>query len=203
MEGLIVYKEPVGPVAEAYRVLCANLMAALGEKKVVEFAGVAETDNTSTVVSNLGVALAQARKNVLVIDCNLRNTKQHELFDLPNRGLVDCVSSGEPYTTFVQATKQENLFVLAAGVAGENPTDTLQSKGMQDLLQDAKRTYDVILLDVPPVAMVYDAITLGIQTDGVLLVLANKWDKVAQAQKAKEMFTQAGVTILGCILDKV
>ena len=49
---------------------------------------------------------------------------------------------------------------------------------------------------------VYDAIALGTQTDGVMLMLTNKRDKVEQAQKAKEMFIQAGVTILGCILDK-
>lgn len=202
MEGLIFDKEPRGAVAEAYRVLCTNLMAVLGEKKILEVAGVADTSNTSEVVANLSVALAQAGKNVLVIDCNLRNPKQHELFGVSNRGLVDCVSSGEPYTNFVQATEQGNLFVLAAGVSGEKPAETLLSKEMQKLLQDAKETYDVILLDVPSVDSVYDAIALGTQTDGVMLMLTNKRDKVEQAQKAKEMFIQAGVTILGCILDK-
>lgn len=202
MEGLIFDKKPGGAVAEAYRVLCTNLIATLGEKKILEVAGVADTSNTSEVVANLSVALAQAGKNVLVIDCVLRNAKQHELFSLPNRGLAESLSSGEPYINFVKATKQENLFVLAAGVAGENLVETLLSKGMQNLLQDAKETYDVILLDVPPVATVYDAIALGTKADGVLLMLTNKQDKVEQAQKAKEMFTQAGVTVLGCILDK-
>ena len=202
MEGLIFDKEPRGAVAEAYRVLCTNLMATLGEKKILEVAGVADTSNTSEVVANLSVALAQAGKNVLLIDCDLRNPKQHELFGVPNRGLAESVSNGEPYTAFVHATKQDNLFVLVAGVAGENPTETLLSKEMQELLQDAKETYDVILLDVPPVVTVYDAIALGTKADGVLLMLTNKQDKVEQAQKAKEMFTQAGVTILGCILDK-
>ena len=203
MEGLVFDKEPLGAVAEAYRILCTNVMATLREKKIIEVTGVADSSNTCAVVANLGVSLAQAGKNVLIIDCNLRNTKQHELFDLPNRGLVDCVSSGESYMTFVQATKQENLFVLAAGVTGESPTKTLQSKEMQKLLQDAKETYDVILLDVPPVTVVSDAIALGTKANGVLLVLTNKQDKVEWAQKAKEMFTQAGITILGCILDKV
>lgn len=202
MEGLIFDKEHEGVIIEAYRALCANVLATLGEKKVVEFASVADASNTSAVVSNLGIALAQVGKSVLIIDCNLRNPKQYELFGVSNRGIVDCVSSGEPYTTFVQATKQENLFVLAAGVVGGSPTETLLSKEMQTLLQDAKEIYDVILLDVPPVATVNDAIALGTQTDGVLLIVTNKQDKVEQAQKAKEMFTQAGVTVLGCILDK-
>ncbi len=203
MEGLIVYKEPMGVVAEAYRALCANVLATLGEKKILEFVGVADTGNTSTIVANLGVALAQSGKNVLIIDCNLRNPKQYELFEVPNRGLVDCVISSEPYTTFVQSTKQSNLFVLAAGIAVGNPTEILLSKGMQHLLQYAKKTYDVILLDVSPLVAIYDAIVLGTQTDGILLVLTNKQDKVEAAQKAKVMFNQAGVPILGCVMDKV
>ena len=68
MEGLIVYKEPMGVVAEAYRALCANVLATLGEKKILEFVGVADTGNTSTIVANLGVALAQSGKNVLIIE---------------------------------------------------------------------------------------------------------------------------------------
>lgn len=202
MEGLIFDKEHKGVVVEAYRVLCANVLATLGEKKVVEFAGLANTGNTSAVVSNLGITLAQVGKNILIIDCNLRHPKQHALFGLPNRGLVDCVSTDEPYAAFVQATNQDNLFVLAAGVGEGNPIEILLSKEMQNLLQDATETYDVILLDVPPVATVYDAIALGTKTDGVLLIVTNKQDKVEQAQKAKEMFTQAGVNVLGCILDK-
>ena len=202
MEGLIVCKEPEGIVAEAYRVMCANVLAVLGEKKVVEVAGVADAGNTSAVVANLAVAMAQAGKNVLVADCNLRNPKQHELFGLQNKGVVECSTSGEYYTTYVQATSQANLFVLAAGIMVGSPAGTLLSKSTQELLQVAKETYDVILLDVPPVTVASDAIAIGTKTDGVMLVITNKKDKVKGAQKAKEMLAQAGISVLGCVLDK-
>lgn len=202
MEGLIFAKETVSAVAEAYRILCANVQAAIGKKRIVEVVGVADTGDTSAVVANLAIALAQAGKKVLIMDCNLRNPKQYELFGLAKRGLIDAVSTGEHYTTFVQETSQDNLFVIAAGDLTENLTEMLMSKEMQVLLQDAKEGYDVILLDVPPVTVFSDAIALGTKTDGVLLVLTNKQDKVELVQKAKEMFAQAGITILGCILNK-
>ena len=202
MEELIICKEPEGTVAEAYRVMCAKVLAALGEKKVVEVTSVSDAGNTCTVVANLAVAMAQAGKNVLVIDCNLRNPKQHELFCLQNKGVAEFSTSGEYYTTFVQETTQSNLFVLAAGSIAGNPAEMLSSMATQDLLQRAKETYDVILLDMPPVTVVSDAIALGTRTDGVLLIITNKKDKVEEAQKAKEMFMQAGISVLGCVLDK-
>ena len=202
MEGLVVFKEPMGAVTEAYRVLCANLMATLEEKNVLEVTGVADNGNASTVVANLAIAIAQTGKNVLIIDCNLRVAKQSELFGLQKRGLVECVTTGEHYTSFVQSTKQNNLFVLAAGTIVGNPLEILLSKTIEYILQEAKETYDIVLLDVPPVVTISDAIALGTKTDGVLLILTNKQDKVEQAQKAKEMFAQIGVTVLGCVLVK-
>lgn len=202
MERIVVYNNPTSPVAEAYRSMCINVQAGLGEKKIVEVAGVADNSYASIVAANLAAAMAQVGKNILLLDCNLRNPRQHELFGIQNRGITDCVLSGEHYKSFVQATAQANLFVLTAGTTVRNPAEVLLSQNMQNILNETKETYDVVLLDVPPAGTVSDAVALGTKTDGVLLVLVNKQDKVEQAQKVKEMFTQAGVPILGCVLDK-
>lgn len=202
MERLIVFNNPTSPVTEAYRTLCANVLAGQGEKIIIEVAGVAENTNASLVAANLAVAIAQAGKTVLLIDCNLRKPKQHELFALQSKGVTNCITGSEYYTTFVQATQQANLFVLAAGGSVVNPAETLLSVAMQSILTEVKATYDVVLIDVPPAGAISDAVALGAKTDGVVLVLTNKQDKVEQAQKAKTLFTQAGVNILGCVLDK-
>ena len=202
MERIMVYNNPNGSVTEAYRTLCTNVLATLGKRKILEVTAVAENSDASTITANLAVVMAQAGENVLVLDCNLRNPKQHELFGLQNKGLADCISSGEYYKTFVQATSQANLFVLTAGAKVINPAEVLLGKTMCSLLKEVKETYDVVLLDAPSVETISDAVALGTKTDGILLVLTNKKDKVEQAQKAKAMFTQAGVNIFGCILDK-
>lgn len=202
MERIIVYKKPESPVSEAYRAMCTNLMVTLGEKKIVEMVGVADNSNISPIIANLSVAMAQAGKEVLVIDCNLRSPKQHELFGVSNIGLADCVTSGEYFKTFVQATAQANLFLLPAG-AVVNPVEILLSQTILNILNEARETYDIVLLDVSPAGGVSDAITLGIKADGVVLVLNNKEDKVVQAQKVKELFKQANVPVLGCVLNKV
>lgn len=202
MEKVIVLTEPASQVTEAYRALCTNVLAVLNRKNAIEITGVAETGNSSLVAANLAAAISQAGKTVLLVDCNLRKPQQHEIFGLQNIGVTNCITSGEHYKTYIQATRQENLFVLTAGGTVTNPAEALLSATMNSLLTDAKETFDIILLDVPSVSKVADAVALGTKTDGVLLVLANKKDKVEQAQKAKEMFNRAGVPILGCVLDK-
>ena len=204
MERLIVHKEPASVVAEAYRAMCTNVLAMLCERKIVEVVGVAANGNSSTVVANLATVMAQAGKTVLTVDCNLREPKLHELFALKNSGLSDCLSTMDDYANYVQATKQNNLYALTAGTAmTNNPSEALLSPAMQSILNDVRKSYDVILIDVPSPGIVSDAVSLGTKSDGVLLILNNKEDKVEQAQKVKEMFTQANVNVLGCVLNKV
>lgn len=204
MEKLVVYKEPAGQIAEAYRIFCTNLLSGQAENKVIEATGFADNSTASLVVANLAVTMAQAGKKVLLMDCNLHTPQQHELFALNNSGITDCITAGEDYKTFVQATQQTNLFVLTAGsIVVNSPAELLLSAAMQSIITDVKETYDVVLLDVPPVGAASGAITLGVKTDGVLLVIINKQAKVEQAKKAKEMFIKAGISVLGCVLVNV
>lgn len=202
MERITVYTQPASSVAEAYRALCINVLAGVGEKRLIEVAGVSNNVDASLVIANLAVALAQAGKHVLVMDCNLRSPKQHEVFGVPNRGVTECLASTGSIADFVQQTVQQNLQVLPAGATISNPIEKLLSTTFENMLSEVKTIYDVVLLDVPAVGVISDAVALGTKTDGILLVLANKKDKVEQAQKAKEMFIQAGVPVLGCVLDK-
>lgn len=204
MERIVVYNNPVSPVAEAYRSMCTNVLSGLGNKKIIEVVGVTNNSGVSIVTANLAVAMAQAGKKVLIADCNLREPKLHDIFRLENSGLKDCLSMTDDYDNYVQATKQNNLFVLTAGTATiKNPAETLLSAAMQDIVNDIKETYDIVIIDAPSVGSVSDAVALGTKTDGVLLVITNKKDKVEQAQKAKAALLQARVNILGCVLVKV
>ena len=167
MERITVYTQPASSVAEAYRALCINVLAGVGEKRLIEVAGVSNNVDASLVIANLAVALAQAGKHVLVMDCNLRSPKQHEVFGVPNRGVTECLASTGSIADFVQQTVQQNLQVLPAGATISNPIEKLLSTTFENMLSEVKTIY-----------------------------------KVEQAQKAKEMFIQAGVPVLGCVLDK-
>ena len=202
MEKVIVYMNPASTAAEAYRILCTNLLARKEGKKIIEVVGVTDNSNVDLITANLAVTIAQAGQKVLLMDCNLRSPKQHINFSLESRKLSDCLVTVQNYQDFIQPTAQANLFVMTAGALIEKPVETLLSRPMQELLDMISAAYDIVLLDVPAMTSGADAVAFGTKTDGVLLVLTCKKDKMEQAQKAKEMFMQAGVAIIGCILDK-
>ena len=203
---LLAFKDPKSPVAEAYRTIRTNLQFSGVDKemKVVEVTSAVPNEGKSTVIGSLGVVLAQARKKVLLLDCDFRNPTQHKLFGLHNKGLTNFMASGmEDYSTFIQHVEQENLDIIVSGPIAPNPSEMLMSNKMQDLLDVVRTEYDYILIDTPPIMPVTDAAVLGAKVDGVMIVIASGADKPELVQAAKTRLQQGGANILGCILNKV
>lgn len=203
MEKIIVYKEPLCPMTEAYRILSLNLLVGLKNKKVIEVTSASSHNNCSQILANMAVAVAQTGKNVLLMDCNFRKPLQHEFFELQNEGVADILRSRQNFRDFVQMTPQSNLQVLAAGVTEDIPANIFQSPTFMQIIENVREEYDIIFLDVFAANEVTDALLLGTKADGCILIVTNKLDRVEQIQRVKERFTQAGITILGCVLDKV
>ncbi len=202
---LLTFKDPKSPVAEAYRTIRTNLQFSGVDKemKVVEITSAVPNEGKSTVIASLGIVLAQARKKVLLLDCDFRNPTQHKLFSLHNRGLTNFMSKGEDYKEYIQQVEQENLDIFVSGPVAPNPSEMLMSNKMQDLLDKVRTEYDYVLIDTPPVMPVTDAAVLGAKVDGVMLVIASGADKPELVQAAKTRLIQGGANILGCILNKV
>lgn len=202
MEKLMVYSQPSGSVAEAYRAMCINMLAVLGERKIIEVAGVNEDINASLVTANLAITFAQAGKKVLLIDGNLRKPHLHDFFNLQNTKINNSFDAND-FGDFVQQTAQVNLEILTWNKDIATPLEVLLSSSLQQTFEVMRSKYDIVLINAPYVGEVSDAVALGTKTDGVVLVFVNKKDKVKRALKAKEMLLQAGVNVLGCVLDKV
>ena len=203
---LLAFKDPKSPVAEAYRTIRTNLQFSGVDKemKVVEVTSAVPNEGKSTVIASLAVVLAQARKKVLLLDCDFRNPTQHKLFGLYNKGLTNFMSKGsDDYTEFIQHVEQENLDIIASGPVAPNPSEMLMSNKMQDLLDVVRTEYDYIFIDTPPIMPVTDAAVLGAKVDGVMIVIASGVDKPELVQAAKTRLIQGGANILGCILNKV
>ncbi len=202
---LLAFKDPKSPVAEAYRTIRTNLQFSGVDKemKVVELTSAVPNEGKSTVIASLAVVLAQARKKVLLLDCDFRNPTQHKLFGLHNKGLTNYMANGDDYSSFIQHVDQENLDILLSGPVAPNPSEMLMSNKMQDLLDRVRSEYDYILIDTPPIMPVTDAAVLGAKVDGVMIVVASGADKPELVQAAKTRLIQGGANILGCILNKV
>ena len=203
---LLAFKDPKSPVAEAYRTIRTNLQFSGVDKemKVVEVTSAVPNEGKSTVIASLGVVLAQAKKKVLLLDCDFRNPTQHKLFGLHNKGLTNFMAGGEEdFSDFIQHVEQDNLDIIVSGPVAPNPSEILMSNKMEDLLDRVRTEYDYVLIDTPPIMPVTDAAVLGAKVDGVMIVIASGTDKPELVQAAKTRLVQGGSYLLGCILNKV
>lgn len=161
-------------------------------------------EGKSTTAANLAIVYAQSDKKVLLIDGDLRKPTMHKTFNLSNRwGLTSLLTGKVTINEVIRETQIDNLEVLAAGPIPPNPSEILSSKKMEDLLEELKGKYDMIIMDTPPVLAVTDAQILSTKCDGVVLVLTSGRVKRDFAIKAKANLDHVNARILGVVLNNV
>lgn len=205
---LIVKNNPKSPIAEAYRTLRTNLQfAGVGaEVKTIEITSTAPGEGKSTVLCNLGLALASTGKRIIVLGCDMRLPTIYKKLKLSNMiGITNVLSGKNSFEECLQQVDIEGktLDVLTSGPCPPNPSEILGSVKMQKLMVELKEKYDYVLIDTPPVGMVTDAAVLSSYTDGVLLVVESGRHNPQAVQHAKALLENVHANVLGCVLNKV
>jgi len=208
----------LSPASEGYRTIRTNLMfSAENERhKVYLITSAGPQEGKSLTSSNLAISMALAGQRVLLIDCDLRRPRLHEIFNLKNEiGLTTLLLSSHQNgnsgnTAYleqcIQKTHVENLHVITSGFIPQNPNEILGSALMQHWMRTLQERpeFDVILLDTPPALLLSDSVVLSASTNAdVLLVIEAGRTRRAAAQRVKEMFAHIGCQITGAILNGV
>jgi receptor protein-tyrosine kinase len=170
------------------------------------FTSAASGDGKTTVVSNLGIALAEIGRKVLIVDADLRRPRQHAIFDVPNdSGLSTLLKSQDSkpdaWAGFVQATKVPGLCLLPSGPPTQAAANLLYSPRLTELLSRAKTEYDMVLLDTPPMLQMTDARVLGRMTDAVILVARAEQTTRDALIAATQRLSEDRIRVLGTILN--
>jgi capsular exopolysaccharide synthesis family protein len=171
-----------------------------GQRLLITSAGPREGKTTTSV--NLGITMAASGKRVALVDADLRRPSLHHAFGLPNeRGLTDLILGTARVEDCALATPQEGLFVIPSGPRPPNPAELLGSDRVQDILEALDESYDIVIIDTPPVVAVTDAVVLSQRVDGVILVVKSfkvSKDLVAQA---KQQLLDVDANLIGVILN--
>jgi succinoglycan biosynthesis transport protein ExoP len=202
---VVTYHYPQSWEAEAFRGLRTSVtFAGRGAShQVIQITSPNPGDGKTTITANLAVAMAQAGKRVLLVDCDLRNPRVHKLFGLNNTlGLADCLTGdAEPFDA-IHSTEVEKLWVMPRGALPPNPSELLTSECFVQLLQTVRQQYDCVLLDSPPVLAVSDPCIVAPRADGVLLAIKTSKNGIVPAVRAREMLASLEAHLIGVVVNR-
>lgn len=211
---LVSVGEPASAVAEAYRALRADLLAPKrkGKKATPEAAKSTSLlvlsplagEGKTTTAANLGVVVAQAGRRVLVVSADLRRPRLHEFFQAANRRGLPMVLSGQPLEQHVRrVTGIPNLWFLPSGPPSGVPSESIKPENVRHLLNQARREFDLVIVDCPPLLPVADSRLLASVVDGVLLVVdPDRTGRSVLSQTAGEL-DRLGVPVVGAVLNNI
>lgn len=204
---LVVARGQRNVAADAYRRLRTGVLGIVSpsETKAILITSAVSGEGKTATVANLGAALAELGKRVILVSADLRSPGLQRIFSANHlAGLTQGLIQDLPAWEMVQDTGIPNLqFVPTGAQSNQEPVNLLQSDRMRELLAEWGADADFILLDSPPVLGVPDSLVLGRMVDGVLFLTdaeTSRWDEVVLALDELE---RAGGVVLAGVLNGV
>jgi polysaccharide biosynthesis transport protein len=201
---LVPHERPRTLISESYRSLrTALLLSSARELKAIAVTSAVAGEGKTATASNLAVVLAQLGRQVLLVDCDLRKPRLHQVFRVSNRsGLVNqLTATADPESVFLP-TEVPNLWLTPSGPIPPNPSELLSSDRMRDWLKAMRARFDYVVIDTPPALAVTDATIIGLLADGVVLTLRSGKVTREEARLCRDRLRQSGVKILGAVLNR-
>lgn len=204
---LVTITHPNAPAAEAFRLLRTSVkfLGVERQVRVVQVTSPSPQEGKTMVAVNLAIAFAQASDRVVLVGGDLRRPRMEELLDVPLTPGLTAVLIGD--VTLPQAIQTvaavPNLSVLPAGYPPPNPSELLSGERARRLIDVLGQTYDVVVIDCPPVLPVTDSMVIARMADTTLLVTsANKTSKRSLA-RAVELLRQVDAPLVGTVLNSL
>lgn len=188
---LLSKQSPKSSVYEGFRALRSNLnfLNPNKDKKVYLVTSSISGEGKTYIAENLAIVFAKSGKKTLVIGADLRRPRIYADFGFENvKGISNHVLSDLPLFETILKSDIENLDVLISGPLPSNPSDALLTDTFVSMMEELKKTYDVIVLDTPPLGLVADALTLMRFSDINLYVVRQNYTKKGLLNYVNEMF---------------
>ena len=202
--GLITYHLPNSPQCEVFSGLRTRLFLNQNGDNIQVLQGTSPHpgDGKTMFICNMAIKTADADKNVLLIDGDIRKPDIHKWFNLPNKsGFSDLLAGKATYEEVVKKTAVENLTVITAGVRPSNPAELLSSPILEDFISRMRTIYDVILIDSSPVNYVADPCIVASKVDGIIYNMRIRRHGRPAVVQGVRALADVGANIIGCTVN--
>lgn len=201
-EGLIFTNKLSFAAAEAYKLLRTNIMFSFSGEETCRIIGISSSvrgEGKSTTACNLAYVLSQAGKKTLLVDGDLRLPSVFSKLSIKQSpGLSNLlVSKKNAKSVIISCSATPELDVLASGDCPPNPSELLGSNRMKELFDSLRSEYEYIIVDLPPIADVTDALVISKYLDGMIMVVRNGVVDKSELADALRQLKLVGVRVLG------
>lgn len=199
---LVAAYQPHSRQVEALRALRSQLMlrwfSDAPERRAISIVSPSRKEGRSYLAANLAIVFSQLGQRTLLIDADLRNPRQHELFGLTNRaGLAQMITGRADEVAIERVPAFLNFSVITAGSAPPNPQELLARTSFSSLLAMLSVRYDVIIVDTPSADEGADAQTITARTKAALLVARQNHSFVRDLQDLSDCLHYASAAVVG------
>ena len=201
----IALADPKSPISEAYNSLRSSLLFStpdgLPHIMLVTSAQPAEGKTTSSFA--IAASFARMGRSVLLIDADLRRPSLHRRIDYDNqRGLSTLLTTQDSLESAMLASAVPNLTLLTSGPIPPSPTELLTSVRIEEVLQQAARQFDVVIIDSPPILGLADSPQIAALADGVVFVVEADRSRRGALKTALRRLRAMRPVLLGVVLTK-
>jgi Mrp family chromosome partitioning ATPase len=221
---LVMLESPDGPYAEAFRVLRTNIefMNIDRGARILMVTSASEDEGKSTTAANLAIAFARAGRRVALVELDLRRPSLDLMFDLEDvpHGITEVAlghvrleqalvhiplgqapsGNGAAPVGRLQSGRQGSLDLLPAGELPPDPGEFVTSDALARTIRDLGERFDIVLLDVPPLLGVGDALALSAYAEGLIVVTRLKALRRGMLRELSVVLARSPAALLGFVM---
>lgn len=198
---------PVSPFSDAVRIIHNSVFHAMGSADaVLAFSSALPGEGKTFVALGFAAAVASESGKALFIDADLRRSRLQETFQTgaESAGLTELLAKGGPtLEETIRSTSVPRLDYVGPGRPPDNPVAVLKSPAMADLLARCRALYDVVVIDCPPIIGLADALIVGAQSDGLVMVVRHDYVTADALAAARRSLESARVRLIGTVVNMV
>lgn len=198
--------DPKSPTNEAFRTIRNSMRFANLERPIKSFTvtSSAQGEGKSFFAANIGISLAAEGKKVLIIDGDLRRPSIHKYFSKTNTLGLTSYLIGETSIEKIQIPSGVmGLTIIPTGPIPPDPSRLVESKNMKDVIKEMVIAYDAVIIDSPPFLAASDALLMGAETDGTIIVVESGRASRKHIADMLDFMNKANLNVIGAALNKV
>jgi capsular exopolysaccharide synthesis family protein len=201
-----VFDKPGSALSESFRSVRTAMKYLIKGNKVavITISSTISSEGKTFISTNLAAITAMLNKKVLLIGLDLRKPRINKIFEFESSpGMSTYLSGNCNYEEIIQKTKVNNLYYAPSGPIPPNPAELIETDLMEKFLDRAKKEFDFIIIDTPPMAIVTDALLLSKYVDVNLFIVRQRYTSCHTLELIEQLHNQGELKNMAIIINDI